>query len=108
MVLADNQTRWNSVYLSILRAIKLHVQIMVFSEKYRHELDTNFLLTEDWDVLKWMAESLEPLWAQTQLLQGNVKFGHHGAIWEALPTMEYILEHLEQLKLTTPQSEPRL
>ena len=80
---------------------------MVFSEKYRHELDTNFLLTEDWDVLKWMAESLEPLWAQTQLLQGNAKFGHHGAIWEALPTMEYFLTHLEQLKEKTDKSEPR-
>jgi len=108
MVLADNQTRWNSVYLSIKRAIQLYPKIAVFSEEHRSELGPNFLLSSDWDVLKWIFSSLEPFWEQTQRLQGNAKLGHHGAIWEALPTMEYILEHLEQLKLSVPRSEQRL
>jgi hypothetical protein len=41
-----------------------------------------------------------------QRLQGEAKFGHHGAIWEALPAIEYYLP--EHLKARTPQSEPRL
>ena len=65
MVLADNQTRWNSVYLSIVRAIRLYGQIQVFSEQHRDELKAYFLLQEDWDVLKWLQTSLEPFYSQT-------------------------------------------
>jgi hypothetical protein len=108
MVISDNQTRWNSVYLSIVRAITLYAKIQVFSEGHKDELEASFLVQADWDVLKWLAASLEPFWAQTQHLQGNARYGHHGAIWEALPTMEYLLEHLEQLRVKTPESEPRL
>ena len=71
-------------------------------------MGASFLLQEDWDVLKWLAASLEPFWAQTLHLQGNARYGLHGAIWEALPTMEYLLEHLEELRAKTPESEPRL
>jgi hypothetical protein len=59
-------------------------------------------------VLKWLAQALKIFRTQTRRLQGKAKFGHHGAIWEALPAMEYLLGHLEQLKARTPQSEPRL
>ena len=95
--IADNQTRWNSVYLSIVRGIKLCCKFQQFSEAYEKEPGANFLLQEDWDVLRWLAQALEPFYHQTQRLQGNARLGHHGAIWEALPTMEYILAHLEKL-----------
>jgi hypothetical protein len=52
IVIANNKTRWNTVYLSITRAITLYPKIQVFSEVHRDELETHFLLTEDWDVLK--------------------------------------------------------
>jgi hypothetical protein len=41
-------------------------------------------------------------------LQGRAKLGHHGAIWEALPIMEYLLQHLKMLKAETPKTDPRL
>jgi hAT family protein len=80
----------------------------VFSEMHRDEMGQFFLVQDDWEVLKWLAQSLEVFWTQTLRLQGKAKYGHHGAIWEALPAMEYLLEHLEQLKARTPPSEPRL
>ena len=69
----------------------------VFSETHGKEIGQFSLLQEDWDVLKWLAPRLKVFWTQTQRLQGKAKLGHHGAIWEALPAMEYLLEHLEQL-----------
>jgi hypothetical protein len=108
MLISDNNTRWNSVYKSIIRAIQLQAKISVFSETHRKEMSQFSLTQEDWDVLKWLAQGLEVFWTQTQRLQGKAKFGHHGAIWEALPAMEYLLAHRERLKARTPQSEPRL
>jgi hypothetical protein len=66
--LADNQTRWNSVYSSILRGTELYYKFQQFSETYQNELGANFLLQEDWDVLKWLVRSLEPFYYQTQRL----------------------------------------
>jgi hypothetical protein len=80
MLISDNQTRWNSAYKSITRAIQLHAKISVFSETHREEMGWFFLLQEDWDVLKWLAQNLEVFWTQTQRLQGKAKLGHHGAI----------------------------
>ena len=88
---------------AITRAIQLQAKISVFSETHRKEMGRFSLLPEDWGVLKWPAQNLEIFWTQTQRLQGKAKLGHHGAIWEALPAMEYLLRHLEELKSRTPQ-----
>jgi hypothetical protein len=98
MVIADNDTRWNSVYLSICRGIQLYSKIAVYSEDHRDELGDDFLLTDDWDVLKWIAQCLYPFWETTLHLQGKARFGHHGAIWEALPAIKYLLRHLKRTK----------
>ena len=52
MVITDNKTRWNSTYLSIKRGILLYNKLQVFSINYRDDLDEDFLLLEDWDVLR--------------------------------------------------------
>jgi hypothetical protein len=108
MVIADNETRWNSVYLSMLRGLKLRGKIMQFSDDHKDELGEDLMTIDDWDVLKWMAASLEPFWTVTQHLQGKARFGHHGAIWEALPAIEHLLNHLEKLKKTTHADDDQL
>jgi hypothetical protein len=108
MLISDSNTRWNSVYKSIIRVIQLQAKVNAFSETHRRGKSPFCLIQKDWDVLKWLAQGLEIFWTQTQRLQGKAKFGHHRAIWEALPAMEYLLEYLKQLKARTPQSEPRL
>jgi hypothetical protein len=52
MVIADNETRWNSTYFSIERGLRLRNKIQVFSIDFSDELDEDFLLPEDWDVLR--------------------------------------------------------
>ena len=80
MPLLDNQTRWNSVYTSILRGIDLYYKFQQFSEIYRDELGDDFLLPEDWSVLRWLVKALEPFYYQTLRLQGNTMLGHYRAI----------------------------
>lgn len=106
MVIIDNETRWNSTYLSLSRAIYLHSKIQVYSEDHLQELGEDFLTRDDWDTLRELAAALKPFWSITQWLQGQATAGHHGAIWEALPALELLLTHLEKLK--TEVSHPRI
>jgi hAT family C-terminal dimerisation region len=45
-----------------------------------------------------MEAILAPFYKVTKRLEGNAEKGHHGSIWEALPAVELLLEHLEGLK----------
>jgi hypothetical protein len=65
MLISDNNTRWNSVYKSIIRVIQLQAKISVFSKTHRKEISQFSLTQEDWDVLKWLAQGLEVFWTQT-------------------------------------------
>ena len=38
-------------------------------------------------------------------LQLQATYGHHGAIWEALSALEYLMTHLKTLKKTVPKSQ---
>jgi hypothetical protein len=35
----------------------------------------------------------------TKRLEGNAKEGRFGAMWEGLPYVEYLLHHLEEMKV---------
>jgi hypothetical protein len=52
MVIADNETRWNLIYISIRRAIQLFLKIQIFSVSFKEELNDDYLLSEDWEVLR--------------------------------------------------------
>jgi len=68
----------------------------------RKELEANYLEETDWKALKDVTECLKPFYFCTLDLQGKAKQARHRAIWEALPVMEGILGHLEDLKATIP------
>jgi hypothetical protein len=108
MVIADNETRWNSTYLSIRRGLLLATKIQVFSIDHQDELKEDLLIPEDWDILRHLEEYLEPFHRTTKQLEGHAANGHHGAIWEALPVMEHLLRHLERLKKTIPKRDTRI
>lgn len=103
-VIQDNKTRWNSTYLMIIRALKKKDEIDTFiryldqgdPDKRVHRED--HLSTEDWAILTETAHILKPLYDQTMRHQSRAKQGHHGAIWEVLPSIEFILQHFETLK----------
>ena len=80
----DNETRWNSANKSISKAIQLQAKVSVFSETHRNEMSWFYLLPEDSDALKGLAQNLEVFWTQSRRLHDKAKLGHHGTIWEAL------------------------
>ena len=108
MVIADNKTRWNSTFLSLERGLKLYNKISAYSLDNKDELGEDFLLPEDWDILRRIESYLQPFHRTTKQLEGHATDGHHGAIWEALPAMEYLLRHLEHLKQTVPKRDTRI
>jgi len=108
MVIADNETRWNSTYTSIQRGLKLCNKIRIYSDEYKDELGDDFLLPEDWNVLRRLERHLEPFKRATKQLEGHAGNGHHGAIWEALPIIEHLLKHLEGLKQTVSKKDTRI
>jgi hypothetical protein len=103
-VIKDNATRWNSTYLMINRALTKQQEIDAFIQVLDvRKGETGFpqedrLSSEDWLVLAETAHILKPIYDHTMRFQSRAKEGHHGAIWEVLPSMEMILHHLECLK----------
>jgi hypothetical protein len=101
----NNETRWNSTYLMIERALKKQGEIQAFLAKNKSELDPqrrvpeeDLLTYEDWRLLIELKEILEPLYQQTLRTQGWSKNGSHGCIWEVLTGMEYLLSKMENWK----------
>ena len=80
MVITDNETRWNSIYSSIKRGIRLYNKIQVFSTNHLSNLGTDFLLPKDWDILRRFEQYLEPFKCTTKLLERQAADRHYGAI----------------------------
>ncbi len=108
MVISDTDTRWNSTYLSITRAIKLYAKIQVYSEINRDALGPDLLLPSDWVIIREMQQYLSLFQQYTLDLESQATFGTHGAIQEALPPIEFLLTHLETLKQTLPTLKKRI
>ena len=51
MIIADNDTRWNSIYLSIMRGLKLKAKLQYYSMNNRKELSADYLEEADWKTL---------------------------------------------------------
>uniref|UniRef100_A0A0D2XSY6 HAT C-terminal dimerisation domain-containing protein n=1 Tax=Fusarium oxysporum (strain Fo5176) TaxID=660025 RepID=A0A0D2XSY6_FUSOF len=101
-VVMNNDTRWNSTYLMISRALIKQGDIRAFLvhpevEKWLPEAD--MLKGDDWRLLAEIKLILEPFYLQTMRTQGWGSEGGNGRLWEVMAGMEYLLEHLEDRKL---------
>ncbi|KZL65794.1 transposase-like protein [Colletotrichum incanum] len=104
-LLLNNDTRWNSTYLMVKRAITKKVELQAFllanqdSEEEAQRIPAADLLSpEDWKVLCEILHILEPFYLQTKRLEGWGKGDGHGRLWEVQVGMEYLLEHLVDWK----------
>ena len=82
----------------IHRALKLRTQIMLFCAMNIDDLKEDVLSQDEWSELKEIESILQSFQEVTKWLEGNAKDAHHGSIWEALPAVELLLMHLEELK----------
>lgn len=108
MVIMDTSTRWNSMYESWVRALKLQSKIQAFCRSYSSDLGQDLMTNEDWATVEQLRDLLEPMYFRTKALGGSGVEEHHGVIWKALPTMEFLLNHLEEQKRKHPASEGSL
>ena len=108
-VIADNQTRWNSTYLMLEWALKLHVWIDSFIHEHTdvggYSLSAADILSkEEWQTLQTIRDLMFPFWLLTLKLQGNAPGGSNGAVWEILPAMEVLINRFEDAsKIHTPR-----
>ncbi|RKK80768.1 hypothetical protein BFJ71_g15816 [Fusarium oxysporum] len=84
-VVMNNDTRWNSTYLMISRALVKQGDIRAFLvhpevEKWLPEAD--MLKGDDWRLLAEIKHILEPFYLQTMRTQGWGSEGGNGRLWE--------------------------
>ena len=111
-LVADNATRWNSLYRMIQRAIQLKNQVDYFliqhsasshsssrpgSEEER-ALKHDLLTPEDWLLLVEMLEILKPFETLTTRMEGYGLKGERGCVWEYLTSLEFLMTKLEEKK----------
>jgi hAT family C-terminal dimerisation region len=102
-LILDNSTRWNSAFLSIQRGLKLKTAVNIFINEHLDALGDDRLEEEDWQQLADVVDALEPFSYITLRLEGNPITGSHGAIWEALPALDLLLQHVETKRETLRQ-----
>jgi hypothetical protein len=101
-VMIDNNTRWNSTYLMISRALLKQGDIrafMVHPDVEGNLPREDILNADDWRLLGEIKHILEPFYLQTMRTQGWGRGDGHGRLWEVMTGIEYLLEHLEDWKL---------
>ncbi|KID81510.1 transposase-like protein [Metarhizium guizhouense ARSEF 977] len=106
-LMQNNETRWNSTFLMIQRAIRKREQIDHFiayletkaAEPRQRVHIQDHLSPQDWLLLTEMQSLLKPLYDITMRCQGWAKEGRYGALWEVMIGMEYLLNFFEEQKL---------
>ena len=94
-VLLDNSTRWNSTFLSLQRAVRLRRRIELFCFEYKHDIKNDTLTDAEWLYLNDVIAGLQPFHEVTLFLEGLAQHVSFGAIWEALPALEVLLQKME-------------
>ena len=94
--IAANLTRWNSDFKAIKRALQLRTGFEVFATRHiRDGLEDDQLDVDDWKKLQDIVAILEPFHRCTLELEGH---RGNGSLYDMLPTLDYLLEHLESSK----------
>jgi hypothetical protein len=115
----DGGVRWNSTYLMIRRALELKEALNTYAAQLnvskdvldKETFNNDYLSSEEWDILFFIKQQLQPLFYLTKDLEGNPDLlegagkASHGALWEILPAFEFILGHFEKLEVQAKAGE---
>jgi hypothetical protein len=95
-LIRDQQTRWNSCYTMIDRAIQADIRIAIdlYCFQYKAEIQLDTLAPEEWAKLEHIHEVLQAFQEATLATEGQ-----QVTLERVLPTMDYLLDHLEQQKI---------
>lgn len=102
----DIGVRWSSTYQMIKRALRLEPAIRRYCRHWeptdgeRYDLTQDTLALQDWEELRHFEILLEPCDRAIKRVGGNAYTGSHGALWEVIPTMDFLF-----LKLTQRSNE---
>lgn len=113
MVICDNATQWNSAYAMIEGAMELRNYISLFCEEYgqppHNTLEResscylDVLTGEDWQMLSDSCLILKPFQNLAKRMEGHVKTGAHGSLWEVFVAIESTLKELNNFKANYTQ-----
>ena len=96
----DNDTRWFSIYLMLVRAITLKNTITVFttqnltSAKDEKSLSACIMSKEDWQYCSDVIAFMKPLYLLVKGLEGKPESGANGFVANVILLFNYIKEHL--------------
>src|SRR4051794_4917405 len=82
------------------RALRLRQRLSLFIDeaikKDNSPLDpADSISRDDWVILQTVYNLLKPFWKLTIRLQGQASNCKFRAVWEVLPAMEFLINHLE-------------
>lgn len=101
-LIKDLGVRWNSTFAMIERALKLQPAIQRYCRQWTpadsdsYDLTSDFLDAKDWEELRHFEELLKPFMRATKRVEGNATSGTYGALWEVIPTMDYLFNKLKK------------
>lgn len=94
--------KWNSTCDMLERAFILKDAIDLYQAHYRTDdeepVEEDVLTTDDWTELKQLHDLLIPLRSQSLLVQSEFGTSKHGALYDALGTIDFLMTKLENLK----------
>lgn len=71
-------------------------RLEIFSTIYQKDYDLVPLTSDDWAILEDLLIVLKPFYDATKDLQSSATEGHHGSVWEWLPTIEGLLKYCKE------------
>jgi hypothetical protein len=87
----EQETRWNSWYLMLHRAVELRPFVVAFVEDHFHDLGDDYLSREDWEIITDTVRILQPFEEATRGLEGD-----EVTLDRVLPTMDFLIQHIQE------------
>ena len=86
--------------------VKNTLELFVMANSDREKsLSADWLSRENWEELTHVLALLKPFHDLVLRMEGKAKDGAHGSIWEILPAIEILLQHLETAKVEFEHSD---